>query len=669
MLPVCVKPYSDELLYGWLVRLMEYNGLPNMRAFQSLYFHVGDEVTRATGKTRLDWIPGMERTCQEYEKIKSFPDVETMIERMTGTLTVFPFLSYGNQAMRSQTMLRSEKIYKISLDSDVEQLCVCPQCMSEDRKRHGEAYYHTWHHLSGVRVCAVHRIPLKALHHNGRETLEDSSILETSEELHLPVDIETECAISCFMKEMYERPPMIDLRELQVIMKNRMESLGYSSEKPYGKLPADIRDSGFAGFFGKDIAGEIRRIQNGSWVGRERIIALLVFLFRQYDDFYVAAQKASENAGMRLQKIAAKKGFSVISSRGWLVHFQCLHCDRQFRIHPYALTLGCGCPECDAKLSETEFIKRQMTLVGNGQYEPTEPCRGYGKKIRIRHKTCGKERFMRSTDLIWFGRECKCKYDVTMEKLQARIDPGGREYKLIRYHGKWGVGQMVTIQHKTCGRTFDVQLSYFVKNPYCRACRPRNYSTERFRQDMRALTGDEYTVVGEFVDQTTKIKIMHKKCGTYTDGLPADFLNGKRCSLCSKSISEEDIKRVVKECTESRYSVSGRDKTDFIIADPRGKKHKMTARKIMQELIRPTPSKFFPDRVCQAEVPIRTAAAIYIEGKVICKKQSKFSYRDFQMYSRTDFSNAVKWLIKQKYVKHVEYGKYMTLLETKEKNI
>lgn len=68
-------------------------------------------------------------------------------------------------------------------------------------------------------------------------------------------------------------------------------------------------------------------------------------------------------------------------------------------------------------------------------------------------------------------------------------------------------------------------------------------------------------------------------------------------------------------------------------------------------------------------MPIRTAATIYIEGRVICKKQSKFSYQDFQMYSRTDFSNAVKWLIKQKYVKHVEYGKYMTLPETKEKNI
>ena len=669
MISVCVKNYLDELLYGWLIRLMECNGFPNMYSFQSFHFHMSNGTSLATGKTRLDWISGLEQICREYESIISFPDIETMIERMTGTLTVFPFLSYGHQALRSQIMLRSDEMYRMQLEWDVERLCVCTECMKEDIKENGEAYYHTWHHLLNVHVCAKHGAPLKKIRHNGRESLWNPGVSEQAEEIPRVTDIETECMISRFMKKMYEKPVTIDLKILQSVIAAEMERKGYPTEIPYGSLPEKIHDSGFGKIFGDNIVKEIRCILTGSWINKEKAAALLTFLFKEYENFYIAAQERSNNLEVKFRELAVNRCIKLLSFRGWIAQLQCPDCGRKFWIHPYAVALGCGCPECEQKLSETEFIGRQMMLIGDGQYEIAEPFRGYGTKIKILHKTCGKVRYMRPANLIWMGRECRCMYDVTMEKLQARIDPGRREYKLVHYRGEWGRGQIATIRHEICGNTFDVQLSYFIKNPYCRACRPRNYSTERFRQDMRALTGDEYTISGEFINQRTKIKIMHKKCGIYTDGLPSDFLNGKRCSLCSKFISEEDIKGAVKECTEGRYSVIGREKTDFIIADPSGKSYKMTARKIMQELIRPTPSKFFPDRVCQAEVPIRTAATIYIEGRVICKKQSKFSYQDFQMYSRTDFSNAVKWLIKQKYVKHVEYGKYMTLPETKEKNI
>ena len=86
MIAVCVKNYSDELLYGWLIRMMECNGFPNMYSFQSFHFHMSNGTSLATGKTRLDWISGLEQICRDYENIISFPDIETMIERMTGTL-------------------------------------------------------------------------------------------------------------------------------------------------------------------------------------------------------------------------------------------------------------------------------------------------------------------------------------------------------------------------------------------------------------------------------------------------------------------------------------------------------------------------------------------------------------------------------------------------------
>lgn len=659
MIPVCVRPYRDELLYGWMTRLMECNGFPNMYSFQSFHFHMGNGESLATGKTRLDWIPGLERICQEYKNIISFPDIETMIERMTGTLIVFPFLSYGHQALRSQIMLRSDEIYRMPLESDVERLCVCTACIKEDIEENGEAYYHTWHHLLNVRVCAKHGAPLKKIRHNGREFLWNSEVLERAEETPLVTDIETECMISRFMKKMYEKPLVIDLKILQSVIAVEMARQGYPTEIPYGSLPEKIHDSGFGKIFGDNIVKEIRCILTGSWINKEKAAVLLTFLFKEYENFYIVAQEQSNNLEMEFRELAASRGFNILSFSGWIAQLQCLHCGRKFWIHPYAMALGCGCPDCDQKLSEAEFIGRQMMLIGDGQYEPTEPFRGYGTKIKILHKTCGKMRLMRPADLIWMGRECRCMYDVTIEKLQKRIDSSGKEYKLIRYHGKWGVGQMVTIRHEICGRTFDVQLSYFVKNPYCRAC--RKYSLERFKQDLTALTGDEYEIADDFTNQDTIARVRHTVCGTYTEIRPRDFLAGRRCHLCSKPLVDAEIRNMIAKCTDGRYSVTGRQKAYFIITDPKGDTLKMLPGLILQELRRPTPSKIFQDRVCWAEMPMRTAAHIYIKAKKICQKQGSFSFQDFSDYRRSDYKNALKWLIKQGYVEKIDYGKYMII--------
>ena len=660
MIPICKKPYQDELLYGWMVRLMDCNGIPTMRMLQSLHFHMydGDTVYSTTGKTRLDWLFGLERLCQEYEKIQCFPDIWTIMGRMTGTFAVFPFLAYGYQALRSQVMLRSSKIYRMALDSDVEHLCVCPKCMEEDMNEKGESYYHTWHHLPGVRLCAKHHIPLRKIRHNGKESLWNPETLAKAEEIPLKADIESELVISRFMKEMYENPLAIDLRILQNIMAEEMNRQGYPNEKPYGNLPEDIRRSGFGKLFGDNIAREIRRILLGSWVNKERAALFLIFLFRKYENFYAVAKTRENSLEQEFRELASAGHVKVLSDMGQIVQLQCADCGSRFWIHPYAMALGCGCPECDGKLPDAAFIGRQMRMIGDGQYEFPETFKGYGAKVRILHKTCGRERIMRPADLIWMGRECRCRFENTSEKLQNRIDPSGKNFVLIHYQGKWGKGQIATIRHEACGRTFDVQLSYFEKNPYCRVCRPRNYSTEQFRQDMKALTGDEYEVAGPFVDQATKIRVLHRTCGTYTDARPADFLRGKRCRLCSKPVNEAEIKQMVKEYTGDKYSVVGREKQYFIITDPNGTTYKMDSGKIMQELIRPTPSKIFQDRISQVKAPVRIAARIYIDAREFCKRNGVFSYEDFPDCGRNNFQNAVRWLVKQRYVEKVGYGKF-----------
>lgn len=51
-------------------------------------------------------------------------------------------------------------------------------------------------------------------------------------------------------------------------------------------------------------------------------------------------------------------------------------------------------------------------------------------------------------------------------------------------------------------------------------------TTEEFKKLVYDLTGDEYTVLGEYTTTLTKIQMRHNKCGTEFTPTPARFLEG-----------------------------------------------------------------------------------------------------------------------------------------------
>ena len=57
-----------------------------------------------------------------------------------------------------------------------------------------------------------------------------------------------------------------------------------------------------------------------------------------------------------------------------------------------------------------------------------------------------------------------------------------------------------------------------------------------FVKDVYSLVGDEYTVLGNYINNKTKILMIHNKCGYQWDVQPAHFLNGSRCPKCGHKI-------------------------------------------------------------------------------------------------------------------------------------
>ena len=62
----------------------------------------------------------------------------------------------------------------------------------------------------------------------------------------------------------------------------------------------------------------------------------------------------------------------------------------------------------------------------------------------------------------------------------------------------------------------------------------RQKTTEEFKVEVFNLVGDEYQVIGEYVNNHTKIKILHKKCGNTYYVTPLAFLSSNRCPFCCK---------------------------------------------------------------------------------------------------------------------------------------
>ena len=111
MIPVCVKPFEDELLYGWLMRLARINGEKSVLKLREKYLERRTDASAPilqASKDRPDIVPDLERICREHESIKCFPDPETIIRRMTPLYALYPFMRYGYQARWAHFILRPD---------------------------------------------------------------------------------------------------------------------------------------------------------------------------------------------------------------------------------------------------------------------------------------------------------------------------------------------------------------------------------------------------------------------------------------------------------------------------------------------------------------------------------------------------------------------------------
>jgi len=222
-------------------------------------------------------------------------------------------------------------------------------------------------------------------------------------------------------------------------------------------------------------------------------------------------------------------------------------CNTKYIVQPNRFLQGNRCPNCFGTHKKTteEFKKEVYNLVGD-EYEVLGEYLGTNKYIKIKHCTCNTI-YNVTPHMFLQGNRCpECSHGhklKSQEKFEKEVyNLYNDKFKVI---GKYlGNQEKVEIYCNKCNNIFKTIPNNFLKGEACPFCYGNNKkTTEEFKKEVYNLVGDEYEVLGEYINCSTKIKLLHHKCGNIYNVRPNNFLsNGDRCSYCKPiSIGEERI--------------------------------------------------------------------------------------------------------------------------------
>jgi hypothetical protein len=155
-------PYPDELLYSVCAR---YHHRAGYRAYSYTSRDLfGASAAAAIGlQGRLNHLIAALPPGHRYS-------VAQLIDQHTLLPFYAPFLP-PERVRRLRSLMaeegRGQSVYWqagtiLRAKINLECLRYCPDCVTEDRRRYGEAYWHRAHQAPGVLVCHHHAVPLKS---------------------------------------------------------------------------------------------------------------------------------------------------------------------------------------------------------------------------------------------------------------------------------------------------------------------------------------------------------------------------------------------------------------------------------------------------------------------------------------------------------------------------
>ena len=202
------------------------------------------------------------------------------------------------------------------------------------------------------------------------------------------------------------------------------------------------------------------------------------------------------------------------------------------------------------KKTDAEFKQQVYDLVGNeytflGYYVTSRT------KLKIKHNVCNNT-YEVTPDNFLRGRRCpycsqlelKDKFVKSDSQFKREVfDIVGDEYTFLDTYVN--AQTKLRVKHNKCGNIYKVKPNNFFNGtrcPYCSIYLERKNASQ-FKKEVNGLVGNEYVFLDTYINNVTKLRVKHNKCGNVYKVTPNSFLGGSRCPYCAKSILRNKLSK------------------------------------------------------------------------------------------------------------------------------
>lgn len=368
------------------------------------------------------------------------------------------------------------------------------------------------------------------------------------------------------------------------------------------------------------------------------------------------------NGGIKVTKemfekiILEKRGKEYIligEFRGYTkkVNIKHLACGHEWNVNGnYFINEEQECPECKKKRTIQEKTDKFKLIVKESEgdnYKVLGEYTSYNDPIKMFHVTCKNNYYVRPSHFI--SRNHRCPF-CSKSRRKTAEEFKGNVYK--KYQDEYDIlGEYynnrtpILIKHMTCGYEFKIPPREFLDKSKCPICSKncQRFNTEVFELKMKNVIGEEYVVVGGYVDSRTKIKLKHKICNHEFDALPNHVLSRKttRCPNCFGGIriNHDEFVKIIKEVHNDEFQILGTYKNSDTPLEVR--------HKLCNHIFYPIPHGFIRGTGCP-----KCAGILKLTHEEFVERASKFNKIDEFEFLERYSNNRTK--IK---VKHIPCGR------------
>lgn len=198
-----------------------------------------------------------------------------------------------------------------------------------------------------------------------------------------------------------------------------------------------------------------------------------------------------------------------------------------------------------------EWLEQVKQLAGNS-YIFLQPYKTTRTKLVYYHVDCGEIHSIKPEDFLR-GRRCptcsRVKRNLKLTKsnqewLQQVYDLVGDEYKFIDPYN--GNHTPIRYKHKVCGKIRTITPANFLSGHRCSYCAGLYEDTQTYKEKIKKLYGNEYSLISEYNKASEMVTIRHNKCNYEWNTNATNFIQGKsHCPKCQESKGERTVAEIL----------------------------------------------------------------------------------------------------------------------------